>query len=215
MTGLASGRWPLETRLAALALVLGVVAVFGRPTSGGTVTLNVRELAAIVEGEVDHVEVDELADWIIQGRTDYRLLDVRDAAAYAEYHIPTAESVRLSELAGYPLFRNEKIVLYSDGGTHSAQAWFLLKASRYPGVYILLYGLEEWKNRILFPALSSDADPEAVREFQRASEVSRFFGGTPQAGTPTETRPAVTMPEAPAPSQAPAASRKKKRKEGC
>ena len=208
-------QWTLKRRLAALALTLGVVAVFGEPTGGGTVTLDTRELAAIVESEVDHVTVDELADWIIQGRNDYRLLDVREPADYAEYHIPTAESVQLTELADYPLFRNEKIVLYSGGGMHSAQAWFLLRARGYAGSYILLYGLEEWKDRILFPALAPDAGPEERADFERASRVSQFFGGTPLTDVATDVdRPRVAMPEAPA-APAPVVSRKRKRKEGC
>ena len=164
---------------------------------------------------LDHVTVDELADWIIQGRNDYRLLDVRDAAAYAEYHIPTAESVKLSELADYPLFRNETIVLYSDGGMHSAQAWFLLQARGYSGARILLYGLEEWKDRILFPALPADAGPREQADFARRSRVSRFFGGTPLSGVEAAAeRPQVAMPEAPQ-AAAPVVSRKRKRKEGC
>ena len=125
-------RWTLKTRLAALTLALGSLALFGDPYRGDTVTLNTRELASIVESEVDHVTVDELASWIVQGRNDYRLLDVREEPAFAEYHIPTAESVQLTELADYPLFRNETIVLYSDGGMHSAQAWFLLGPAATP-----------------------------------------------------------------------------------
>jgi rhodanese-related sulfurtransferase len=215
MKGLGSFRWTLKTRLAVLALVLGLVALLGDPYGGGTVTLNASELAALVEGEVDHVTVEELADWIIQGRNDYRLIDVRDEAAYAEYHIPTAESVQLTDLADYPLFRNEKIVLYSGGGMHSAQAWFLLRARGYDGARILFYGLEEWKERILFPALPDDATLVEHADFQRRSRMSLFFGGTPRTGEAAVEQAAVVMPEPPAAGPAPVVSRKRKRKEGC
>jgi rhodanese-related sulfurtransferase len=210
------GGWSLEARLAAVALGLGLLALFGDPFGGGTVRVNARELAAIVEGEADHVTVDELADWIVQGRNDYRLIDVRDAAAYAEYHIPTAESVQLTDLIDYPLSRSEKIVLYSDGSMHSAQAWFLLKAQGYPGAYILLYGLEEWKERVLFPALAAGASPEQTAEFQRRSQVSAFFGGSPRTGEAgTIEQVAFQMPEAPASGPTPVAAGKRKKKEGC
>lgn len=215
MTRLVKWRWTVKSRLALLALVLGILALFGNPFGGGSVTLNARELAAVVEGEVDHVTVEELADWIIQGRNDYRLLDVRANEAYAKYHIPTAESVQLTELADYPLFRNEKIVLYSDGGTHSAQAWFLLKASGYNGVYMLLYGLEEWKDRILFPTLAQDASPRQIADFQRVSRMSGFFGGTPRTGSAAVEAAEVAMPEPPPAGAAPVVSKKRKRKEGC
>ena len=58
--------------------VLGAIAVFASPQRGNVVTLDTRELALIVDGKLDHVSADELADWIIQGRADYRLIDVRD-----------------------------------------------------------------------------------------------------------------------------------------
>jgi len=175
--------WGIDQKLAFLALVLGFLALLGSPSPGGAVTINTRELADIVESEVDHVTVEELADWIIQGRSDYRLLDVRDPKSYAAYHIPTAESVELRNLSDYPLYRNEKIVLYSGGGIHSAQAWFLLRAEGFAGSYILLGGLNAWKEDILFPELPADATPDEVASFARRRTVSEFFGGKPRTGT--------------------------------
>ena len=81
----------LNRILAIVALALGAVAVFGNPYRGSVVSLNTQELAVIVESKVDHVFATDLADWIIQGETDYRLIDIRETDAYAEYHMPTAE----------------------------------------------------------------------------------------------------------------------------
>lgn len=209
-------RLSLNQRLAAIALILGGVAIFGQPRSDATVTLNTRELATLVEREMDHVTVNELADWIIAGRTDFRLLDVRSKKEYGAYHIPGAENVPLPELPDYDLYRNEKIVVYSGGGMHSAQAWFLLRASGYSGAYILLYGLEEWKDKILFPTLAADPDPAAAARFQRAAQASEFFGGTPRSGgVAAGAKVAVEMPQVELPSHAPVTRARKKRKEGC
>ena len=123
--------------------------------------------------------------------------------------------MQLTELADYPLFRNETIVLYSDGGMHSAQAWFLLRARGYAGARILLHGLEEWKERVLFPALPPDALPAEQAGFQRRSQVSLFFGGTPLTEATAVERRQVAMPEAPAAGPLPVTARKRKRKEGC
>jgi len=216
-------QWSLPSKLALLAFGLGLVAVFGDPYGGGAVTIHPQELATIVQKEVDHVAPDRLADWIIQQRSDYRLIDLRDAAAYATYHIPGAENVPITGFPDAALARNEKIVLYSDGGIHSAQAWFLLKAKGYDGVYILRGGLEEWKDQVLYPVLPANATPEQTTAFQRAKEVSAFFGGAPRLGLapgaaasaampmPAPALPKVQAPSAPA---APAAAPKKKR-EGC
>ncbi len=209
-------RWGWERWSTVAAVVVGLIAVFGDPYGGRVVKLDTRELASIVQDEVDHVVAEELADWIVQGQMDFRLLDLRDEAAYAEYHVPGAERVPISELVDYPLLRNEKIVLYSGGGIHSAQAWFLLRAHGYRGVYMLLGGLDAWKDDVLFPG-PPEVGGEASPAFARAAEVSRFFGGTPRstvAGGVEDV--ARAMPTVEAPTSTPrVVPRKKKRKEGC
>lgn len=208
----------LNQKLALAAGLLGFLALFaGSPYTGNTATINVRELALMVEKEVDHVTVDDLADWIIKGKIDYRLIDLRAPKEYEEYHIPTSENVPITSLLDGRLMRNEKIILYSEGGVHSAQAWFLLKAQNFKSVYILRDGLEEWKDRILFPSVAENASPEAMREFEKAKAVSAFFGGTPRtAGAQEASAPQLVMPKLEMPAaSAPAVLGKKKKKEGC
>jgi rhodanese-related sulfurtransferase len=221
--------WTPNRALAAAALLLGGVAIAGNPYRGSTVRLDTQELANIVSTEVDHVTPRELADWIIQGRTDYRLIDLRAERDFAGYHIPTAENVPVALLPKYGLGRDERIVLYSEGGIHSAQAWFLLKAQRYPGVYILFGGLEAWKEEVLYPVAPAAATPRENATFEREAQVARFFGGRSRAATAAADSGSLNaMPAVPnspsagiAPPQAPAAGgparpgAKKKRKEGC
>ena len=207
----------LNQKLALLALTLGLVAIGARPMRGSVVTIDARDLARIVATEVDHVGVEELADWIVAGRSDYRLVDLRGAAAFASYHIPTAENVPLAALPDYPFGRREKIVLYSDGGIHSAQAWFLLQAKGYRGVYILRGGLDEWKDTVLFPRLAENPSPADRAANEKRTYMSRHFGGRPLTGgaIQAEAMP-VEMPRVEMPAASPAAQlAKKKRKEGC
>lgn len=207
----------LNQKLAALALVLGTMALASQPHRGPFVTLDARELAMIVEQEVDHVTPAELAGWIIEGRSDYRLIDLRAEQDFAAYHIPTAERVPLPELADYPWLRNEKIVLYSDGGIHAAQAWFLLRAQGYPGVYTIRGGLEGWKDEVLFPSLPAEAGPQERARFERAAAVAQFFGGQSRSGGSSTEPAAVALPQLASP-VAPGArpfAPKRKKKEGC
>ncbi len=205
--------WTINQWLALLAVILGAVAVFGNPYGGGEVTIPARELAQLVAEGADHVGVHELADWIIQQRSDYRLIDLRAAEAVASYYIPGAEHVAVSALPDYPLLRNEKIVLYSEDEVHAAQAWILLKARGFRGVYTLEGGLQAWKDRILFPALPETAPAE---EIEKASNVSRFFGGSPQAaGQETVAKKTVELPKVELPARASGVARKKKPREGC
>jgi rhodanese-related sulfurtransferase len=220
-------QFTLNRKLAIVAVALGTLALLAQPHRGPFVKLDARELASVVEAEVDHVTATELAAWIVEGRADYRLLDLRTGPEYAAYHIPTAENVPLGGLADYPLLRNEKIVLYSAGGIHSAQAWMLLRAQGYEAVYMVLGGLDAWKDEVLFPVLPADADAKASAQFERAAQIARSFGGegrivtAPEAGPATlSTAPAMTteLPKltAPPPMPGPATPvAKKKKKEGC
>ena len=82
VTMAALPRLTRNQQLAALALILGVVAIPARPYSGTTVTFDTRELATEVAREADHVNPLDVADWIIKGRSDYRLVDIRSEAEY-------------------------------------------------------------------------------------------------------------------------------------
>jgi len=211
-------RLTLNRGLALLALTLGALALASQPHRGPFVKLDARELSLVVEKEADHVTPTELGSWIIEGRADYRLIDLRTSEEYAAYHIPTAENVPLSRLADYPLLRTEKIVLYSEGGIHSAQGWMLMRALGYEAVYFVLGGFDAWKDEVLFPTLAADADPQHRARFERAAAMAAFFGGQLRTGgTPVDSAAPVELPklEAPPPSPGPATPTKKKKKEGC
>jgi hypothetical protein len=211
----------LNQKLGALALALGALAVFANVAPGHTVKVDARELLTGVERAEDHVTPRELAAWIIEGRTDYRLVDVRDEKAFAEYHIPGAENVPLATVLDGALGRADKIVLYGDGGVHAAQAWMVLKGRGYRQAYTLREGLDAWKDEVLFPVAPQDPTPERQAEFEKAVPVARFFGGQPRAAADPGAPP-VALPVAPAavavapptlPAGASAGPRKKR--EGC
>ena len=217
-------RLTTNQRLALLALALGLIAVFAQPTRGGSVTLSAQDLTAIVQKEVDHVRTLELADWIIKGRADYRLIDLRDEQAFAAYHIPGAENIPLATVPSSDLARNEKLVLYSDDSVHAAQAWFLLRAEGYRAAYVLAGGLDGWRSEVLFPAIAADAPASQQADIAKVRAVCAYFGGTPNAGpavqpaagvvggtavsTVSAAAPKLTMPAGNKPAP-------KKKKEGC
>lgn len=191
--------WNSVRVLAAVLLVLGAgAAIAGSPYRGNRVTVDTKEIARIVETENDHVTAAELAGWITQGRSDYELIDLRSEREFAEYHIPGAKNIPITALDADTAPRNEKIVLYSEGGIHSAQAWFLLKAQGYPSVYFLKGGLDEWK--------------EAVLGQKPVTQVSAAPAQTPAAVTAVvPAPPKLEAPSTPPATEAP----KKKKKEGC
>lgn len=207
----------LNVKLASAAIFLGVVAfAIGNPVNNSIAKVDMQELSTMVQKEIDRVSVETLADWVIKGKSDYRLIDTRTEKEFNEYNIPTSENIPVTNLLDGGLLRNEKIILYADGGTHSAQAWFLLKAKNYAGVYILQGGLEEWQDKILFPKLALNASPEEKAKFDKLAEVSKFFGGVPQTGAcETAMTAAPSLPKLSASAAAPACGAKKKKREGC
>jgi rhodanese-related sulfurtransferase len=220
-------RLTLNQKLAVAAVALGAVALLAAPYPGSRVTLDARELALVVGTEADHVEAPELAAWIIESRADYRLVDLRTEAEFAQYHIPTAVNVQMNVLTEAGLGRQEKLVLYSGDGMQSAQAWMLLKAQGYKGVYLLEGGLEAWNDQVVFPVLvRNPAQEEKARE-ERLRSISAYFGGQPRsasdvaagsadmpspAAASTPALPKVVAPPTTAGGPKPAA---KKKKEGC
>ena len=220
MTRLLS-KLTLNQKLGLVALALGAVAVFADVAPARTVTVHEKDLLTSIERQEDHVTPSELAAWIVEGRADYRLVDIRDAKAYAEYHIPTAENLPLSSLADGSLGRTEKIVLYGDGGIHAAQAWMVLKGKGHTAVSTLLEGLDAWKDQVLFPVLEANATPQEQARFERAAAVAKFFGGAPRAGAGAELAtsrlPELPKLESSDPATAPpgGAPARRKKKEGC
>jgi len=214
-------RLSLNQKLGTLALVLGALAVFANVVPDRTVTVHAKELLTSVERREDHVTPQELAAWIIEGRADYRLVDIRDEKAFAEYHIPTAENIPLASVLDGALTRADKIVLYGDGAVHAAQAWMVLRGASYPRVYTLGEGLDAWKDEVLFPVMPSSPSPDAQARFERAAQVAKYFGGQPRAAAAAGGEPMALPTAAAAPVVAPpslpagAGAGPRKKREGC
>jgi rhodanese-related sulfurtransferase len=171
----------INRALALLAVLLGMGALFAQVHPDRTLTVHEAELLTASARAEDHVPPAELAGWIVEGRADYRLIDLRDETAFGEYSIPTAENVPLTALPVYGLLRNEKIVLYADGDLPAARAWLLLRGRGYQGVYTLQGGLDAWKDKVLFPMMPESPSPEEQARFEAAAHVAKLFGGQPRA----------------------------------
>lgn len=129
--------------LASLALLLGLAAAFaGVPRS-----IDVDALAKQVASEEDHVTALELAQWIKDRKPGLRVISVPPVSA----RLPGAEEIPLESLTKTPFARDETIVLVSDGGAHSAQAWVFLRALGHRNVYFLRGGVAEWNAEVLNP----------------------------------------------------------------
>jgi len=172
MTADARRRPGIERAFAIAAVVGGVLAIIaGSPTRG---SVDVTELARIVEHEEDHVTATELAKWIRDDKRGLRVLDIRADSEFEDFHVPGATRVPLAEIARMSLDSAGTYVLYSEGGTHAAQGWFLLRARGVKNVFFLRGGLYEWLEQVMNPHVASTT-PQAVRDSIRA--ITLWFGG--------------------------------------
>ncbi len=178
-----------ERGLAVAAMIAGALAVVaGTPTRATRGSVNVTELARIVEHEEDHVTAAELARWIRDDKRGLRVLDIRPDSEYGEFHVPGAIRVPITGIATMPVDSAATYVLYSEGGTHAAQAWFLLRARGVEHSYFLRGGLYEWLDQVMSPRVAADV-PQAERDSIRA--LTMWFGGKMQIVDPSTATPSV------------------------
>ncbi|AFH49366.1 Rhodanese domain protein [Ignavibacterium album JCM 16511] len=214
----------LKYKLAIVAVLLGVVALFaGDPYNGTSIKVNVKDIALSTVKNSDKINPNDLADWIIQGKADYIIVDLRSPDKYAEYTLPEAENIPLVELPNSDLLRNQKIILFSDDEVAAAQGWFILKSKKYNSVYILEGGLNGWKDKVLFPKVPANPTKDELTKLEKLRAVAQYFGGdlvteTTSAETKTEVKlPTSTVaPQSTQPtSGGKVTTPKKKKREGC
>lgn len=195
-----------------------MVALFaGDPYGGTAIKVNEKDIALSTVGNSDKVLVTDLADWIIKGKSDFELVDLRSEKKYNEYTIPGSQLIPLPQITSSELLRNQKIVLFSDDDVASSQAWFILKSKNYKGVYILDGGLEAWKEKVLFPKTPVNGNKEELSNFEKMKEVAKYFGGSAQTDSSiTETKQQIKLPTPNlGNNKTVSPTGKKKKREGC
>jgi len=164
-------------------------------------------LAKTIAEERDHVTVAQLSDWIIKDQRDYELLDIRDKADFDADHIAHARHVPLaalmSDAALAALPPGRKVVLYSNGTAHAAQAVVLLRLVD-RDAYALLGGFNHWQAYLNDPATAGVAEMDPAQRAQYQAVACFFEGdyvadaGLAAPGAPVQAHPedaAVSAPD--------------------
>ena len=150
----------------------------------------------VIHGQ-DHVSVEELADWLIKGRKDFVLVDIRPQSAFEAGHIESAINRPLTYLvepgALSDLPSDRRLVLYSNGTRKSAQAIVLLRLTGLEAS-TLLGGYNAWEQRVLYPELTASTDDE-VLEARKRQAIACYFAGNYKGGADQgEIQPAAFTP---------------------
>ncbi|MEK7486497.1 MAG: DUF6691 family protein [Planctomycetota bacterium] len=142
------------------------------------------ELFQEIVEEKDHLDSLIVADLLIEGKSDLRLIDIRPEPEYQEFHLRGAIHMPLEEMASranVELPKESRIILYSNGTTHAAQAWVLLRQMGYSKVVVLLDGITGFIQECLTPPSLSGFMEETAAKAHYAKYQKRhdYFFNTP------------------------------------
>lgn len=131
--------------------VIVLLAACGGATESRTSLVDVAQAAA---RQTDRVNVEDLASWIIEGRQDFVLVDVRPGDDFARGHIADAQNIPIAELLGEEalsgLPTDRKVIVYSNGSENGAKAATLLRVAGLDA-HVVTGGYNAWHNRVLNP----------------------------------------------------------------
>lgn len=152
-------------------------------------------LTAVASAE-DHADPEELASELYNKNPNIIAADIRPAQEYAAFHIRGAVNVQLPDLPAFAQQHKDKdkIVLYSNGMTHPAQARDALFRLGYRNVYLLTDGLTGFVERCLKP-VSLRAEPMSPEAVSQITAWRDYFYA-PEKNIPVITTGAITTPSA-------------------
>ncbi len=169
----------MKKSLKATLLSLSVASVAACTPSGDTAPSMVA-IAQSAARQDDRASVEELATWLIEGRSDFKLIDVRAPEDYERArigeadNIPIAQIVSADTLARLPTDR--MLLVYSNGSENAAKAAVLLRLAGFDA-HLLVGGYAAWHERILNPDITAEAlDGESLQVAEQRAYSCYFVG---------------------------------------
>lgn len=165
-------------------IVLGLILAFSPVTKNSNDTNLAKDIANQILNKKDHITAEELGHMIIDKEPGILVVDVRSDEEYNKYHITPSINIPLDKLFDSDnlsaLPKDKLIILYSNGGTHAAQAWVLLHQFGFKNVEVLLGGLNYWVDVYANPEKPSGvyADSEIFKYQYLISAGQKLIGNT-------------------------------------
>lgn len=175
----------MEIRLHTILLiaVAALLAACGKPEPGSPVSFT--DVAQSAARQEDRVSVEQLAEWLIEERKDFVLIDVRSQQEYAKGKIHEARNIPLAELvadetiSGLPADR--KVVVYSNGSENAAKGATMLRLAGLDA-HLVTGGYNAWHERILNPDIpAEELDGENPQVSAQRAYACYFVGDRGEA----------------------------------
>jgi len=167
-----------------LSLSVASVAACGPSTKTDVSLAAVAQAAARQD---DRVSAHELATWLIEGRGDFKIVDVRKPEDFEAGSIGDAENIPIARLVTEDVLSSlpadRLLVVYSNGSENAAKATVLLRLSGFDA-HLLTGGYNAWQEKILNPDISAEAlDGESLEVAEQRAYACYFVGERSDAAT--------------------------------
>ncbi|MBP6976851.1 MAG: rhodanese-like domain-containing protein [Bacteroidales bacterium] len=157
------------------------------------------QLLEEIKGGTQFIHPDQVADMLINKDPYLRLIDVRSPDEYDKFHLPGAINVPLDNILSdqWTDILDQDVnmnVLYSNGTTHSNEAWMIVRQLGYTNNFVLEGGLNYWVETIMNPSApssTSPADEFARYDFRKGAGMALGAGSV----TPSQQESASTSPK--------------------
>jgi len=169
----------MKKTLKATLLSLSVASVAACSPSG-KVEVSLADVAQAAARQDDRVGAHELATWLIEGRRDSKIIDVRKPEDFEAGSIGDAENIPVARLVSEDVLSvlptDRLIVIYSNGSENAAKATVMLRLSGFDA-HLLTGGYNAWQEKILNPDISAEAlDGESLDVAEQRAYACYFVG---------------------------------------
>jgi rhodanese-related sulfurtransferase len=142
--------------------------------------VSLADVAQAAARKDDRVSVEDVASWLIEGRGDFKLVDVRSPEDFESGKIGDAENIPITQLVTPDVLKalrtDRLVVVYSNGSENAAKAAVMLRLSGIDA-HLLTGGYNAWHARILNPEISAAAlDGESLRVSEQRAYSCYFVG---------------------------------------
>jgi len=157
-----------------------VVASIAACSASNESEFSLTDVAQAAARQDDRESVEDLASWLIEGRGDFKLIDVRTPEDFAGGSIADAENIPIAQIVSQEVLTrlptDRMVIVYSNGSENAAKAAVLLRLSGIDA-HLLTGGYNAWHKRILNPEISAEElDGESLQVSAQRAYSCYFVG---------------------------------------
>ena len=175
----------------AMLLALSVASIAAcSPSNESEVSL--ADVAQAAARQDDRESVEDLAAWLIEGRGDFKLIDVRTPDDFEKGRIGNAENIPIAQIISQDVLSrlptDRMVIVYSNGSENAAKATVMLRLSGIDA-HLLTGGYNAWHERILNPDISAEeVDGESLQVSAQRAYSCYFVGERSDLGDTRDER---------------------------